>query len=110
MKNVDEQLFEKSLPAAPEAEKFMLGSVLLGHPIQNITAALRPGDFSLEKHRRIFAAMVHLESSGAHVDRVTLAQELSRRGQIESVDGHAYLVSLDEGLPSIANLDAYITL
>jgi replicative DNA helicase len=110
MKNANDQLFEKSLPAAPEAERFVLGSVLVGHSIGNVTAALRAADFSLEKHRRIFAAMAHLEASGAHVDRVTVAQELTRRGQIESVDGHEYLISLDEGLPQIANLDAYVAI
>jgi replicative DNA helicase len=110
MKTADDRLFEKGLPAVPEAEKFVLGSVLIGHPIENITTALRAADFSLEKHRRIFGAMVHLESVGSPVDRLTVAQELMRRGQIESVDGHEYLVSLDEGIPQIANLDAYVSI
>jgi replicative DNA helicase len=102
--------FEKNLPAAPEAEKLVLGSVLVGHPIENITGVLQAADFTLEKHRRIFAAMVHLEASGSKVDRVTLAHEIRRRGQLESVDGMSYLASLDEGMPLLANIDAYVSI
>ena len=33
-----------------------------------------------------------------------------RRDQLESVDGVAYLSSLDEGMPEIVNLDAYVSI
>ena len=33
------------------------------------------------------------------IDRITLANELNKHGQLESVDGVSYLVSLDDGLP-----------
>src|SRR5579872_3023723 len=110
MQLTEAQLFEKSLPSAPEAEKLVLGSVVVGHPIQNITSVLRSSDFSLEKHRRIFAAMVDMEASGTKIDRVTLSHEIRRRGQLESVGGVSYLVSLDEGMPLLANIDAYISI
>ena len=42
------------------------------------------------------------------IDRVTLANELTRQGQLQSVDGLSYLVSLDDGLPVIHNLADYI--
>src|ERR1043166_1815080 len=103
-------LFQKGLPAAPEAEKFVLATALTGRQIENLTVALRATDFMLEKHRRIFAAIVQLESAGSPVDRVTVAQELQRRGQLESVDGMSYLVSIDEGMPEIVNLDAYVSM
>jgi len=103
-------VFETGLRAAPEAEKFVLGSVLVGHPVENITGVLRATDFLLEKHRRIFAAIVHIEASGSKVDRVTLAHEINRRGQLESVDGLSYLASLDEGMPLLANIDAYVSI
>ncbi len=110
MKTGTDQLFKKSLPANTEAEKLVLGSVLVGHPIENITAALRPTDFSLEKHRRIFARMKDLFDRGEHIDRVTLANELTRQRQLESVDGLSYLISLDEGMPLLANIDAYVSI
>lgn len=98
-------LFEKGLPSAPDAEKFVLGSILLGSPIAEVQ--IEAEDFSLEKHRRIFLRMKELDARGEKIDRVTLANELMSQGQIESVDGFSYLISLDEGLPQIGNIDSY---
>ena len=52
--------------------------------------------------------MKDLYDRGEHIDRVTVADELMKQGQLESVDGMSYLISLDEGLPELANLDGYI--
>jgi replicative DNA helicase len=111
MKTQDELLFEKGLPANPDAERYVLGSILLNHAnFDSVTAVLAPSDFSLEKHRRIFARMMDLAQRGDPVDRVTLANELRAQGQLDSVDGLSYLISLDEGLPELANLDAYVNI
>ena len=69
---------------------------------------LEADDFSLEKHRRIFARMGELYVRGERIDRVTLANELMKQNQLESCDGLSYLVSLDDGLPALANLDSYV--
>src|SRR6266404_2526408 len=99
----------KGLPANLDAERFVLGSVLLNDTLYlQVAGSLDTEDFSLEKHRRIFARMKDLYDRGEKIDRVTLANELMKQGQIESVDGFSYLVSLDQGLPDIANLDSYV--
>ena len=101
--------FERGLPANADAERFVLGSILLNQDTYfQVAGAIEPEDFSLEKHRRIFARMKDLYDRGEKIDRVTLANELMKQGQIESVDGFSYLVSLDEGLPALSNLDSYI--
>ena len=99
----------KGLPANLEAERFVLGSILLDDSAFIQTAGLlQPDDFSLEKHRRIFQRMLDLYENGRRIDRVTVAEELMKQGQLESVDGISYLVSLDDGLPRIANLESYV--
>jgi replicative DNA helicase len=101
--------FERGLPANVDAERFVLGSILLNQDTYfQVAGAVEPEDFSLEKHRRIFARMKDLYDRGEKIDRVTLANELMKQGQIESVDGFSYLVSLDEGLPALSNLDSYV--
>src|SRR5438270_7415831 len=101
--------FEKGLPANLDAERFVLGSILLDDTYYlQVAGAVDPGDFSLEKHRRIFARMKDLYGRAVRIDRVTLAEELMKQGQLESVDGLAYLVSLDDGLPEVSNLDHYV--
>jgi replicative DNA helicase len=100
---------ERGLPSNIEAEQVVLGAILLNDSAFVIAAgSLEAGDFALEKHRRIFAAMAALAEEGQKIDTITLANELMRRGQLESVDGVAYLVSLDDRLPQIYNLESYI--
>jgi replicative DNA helicase len=108
MASVDLAL-EKGLPANVDAERLVLGTILLDDSaFVQIAGQLGPEDFSLEKHKRIFARINDLALRGEKIDRVALANELMRHGQLESVDGLSYLVSLDDGLPQIANLDGYV--
>jgi replicative DNA helicase len=101
--------FAKGLPQNADAERYVLGSVLLNDSLYlQVAGAVEPEDFCLEKHRRIFARMKDLYDRGEKIDRVTLTNELMKHGQLESVDGMTYLLSLDEGLPEIVNLESYI--
>ncbi len=101
--------FTKGLPANLDAERFVLGSILLNDAAYlQVAGAVDLDDFSLEKHRRIFARMKDLYDRGEKIDRVTIADELIKSGQLESIDGLSYLISLDDGLPEIANLDSYV--
>jgi replicative DNA helicase len=100
---------QKGLPANIDAEKFILGSVLLDDSrFIDIAGLISHDDFALEKHRRIFTRMNELHERGEKIDRVTVANELLRFNELESIDGLSYLVSLDDGLPHISNLDAYV--
>lgn len=106
---VHDLAFEKGLPASVDTERFVLGSILINDNFYlQVAGALDEQDFSLEKHRRIFARMKDLYDRGERIDRVTLADELIKQGQLESVDGLSYLVSLDDGMPEVANLDSYV--
>jgi replicative DNA helicase len=100
---------ERGLPANLDAERFVLGAILMDDALYiQVAGAIEAEDFSLEKHRRIFLRMGELYARGERIDRVTVANELMKQNQLESVDGITYLVSLDEGLPTLANLDSYV--
>jgi replicative DNA helicase len=100
---------EKGLPTNLDAERFVLGSILLDDGLYIAAAGtLEPDDFSLEKHRRIFRRMGDLHERGEKVDRVTIANELMKFDELEACDGLSYLVSLDDGLPRIPNIESYI--
>jgi replicative DNA helicase len=100
---------DKGLPTNVDAERFVLGSIMLDDAFFiQAAGALESEDFSLEKHRRIFARMAELHERGEKIDRITVANELLRFNELEACDGLSYLVSLDDGLPKIPNLDAYI--
>jgi len=100
---------EKGLPSNLDAERFVLGSILLDDSqFIQVAGILEADDFSLEKHRRIFHRMAELNERGERIDRVTLANELLRYNDLESCDGLSYLVSLDDGLPQIFNVESYV--
>src|SRR5580692_7624377 len=100
---------EKGLPTNVDAERFVLGSILLDESFYiQAAGTLEADDFSLEKHRRIFRRMGELQDRGEKIDRVTVANELMKFNELEACDGLSYLVSLDDGLPQIPNLDSYL--
>jgi replicative DNA helicase len=100
---------EKGLPTNVDAERFVLGSILLDDALYiQAAGTLEADDFSLQKHRLIFRRMGDLQDRGERIDRVTVANELMKFNELESCDGLSYLVSLDDGLPHIPNLESYI--
>jgi replicative DNA helicase len=100
---------EKGLPTNVDAERFVLGSILLDDNFYiQAAGTLEVGDFSLQKHRLIFKRMADLYGRGERVDRVMVATELMKFNELEACDGLSYLISLDEGLPQIPNIDSYV--
>jgi replicative DNA helicase len=97
------------MPANVEAEKTILGAILLDNAAHSEAAEkLDSEDFSLDSHRRIFLRMSELMNEQRAVDIVTLSHELARYKEVESVGGVAYLASLTEGLPRRPVIEEYI--
>jgi replicative DNA helicase len=101
---------ERGMPASPDAERSILGAILLenAHFHEAAEKKLSADDFSLDSHRRIFARMDELIGSGRAVDLVTLVEELAKKKEIESVGGVAYIASLTEGLPRRVSIEEYV--
>jgi len=99
---------DKVLPHNPEAERTVLGAVLVDNAAFNAAAEiLTREDFHRESHRRIFDAMAALAEHSQPIDLVTLKEELSRASALEAVGGAAYLGSLLDGLPRITNVEQW---
>src|SRR5579863_898756 len=109
MATIPDLTLEAGLPANLDAEKTILGAILLDNASHAEAAEhLKSDDFSLDSHRRIFLRMTELIDTGRAVDIVTLSHELSRYKEVESVGGVAYLASLTEGLPRRPVIEDYI--
>ena len=101
--------FDAGLPANIDAEKTILGAILLDNAAHSEAAEkLEPDDFSLDSHRRIYQRMSDLLNEQRPVDIVTLSNELARFKEVEAVGGVAYLASLTEGLPRRPVIEEYI--
>ena len=105
-----EYSLERGLPANLDAERSILGAILLDNFTYTQASAenLQADDFFLDSHRRIYARITELADSGRPVDLVTLAEELSRRKEVEAIGGVAYLSSLTDGLPHRPNIEQYV--
>jgi replicative DNA helicase len=99
---------ERGLPASIDAERSILGAILMETLLFDQAAVLKPDDFSLDAHRRIFSRMRDLQDAGRPVDMITLAEELDRRKEVEAIGGVAYLSSLIDGLPERPSIEHYV--
>ena len=109
MATIPDLTLDAGLPANLDAEKTILGAILLENAAHAEAAeSLKPDDFSLDSHRRVFLRMSELIDTGRTVDIVTLSNELARYKEIEAVGGVAYLASLTEGLPRRPVIEDYV--
>jgi len=98
-----------TLPANVEAERSILGAILLDNRSYNEAAEhLHPEDFSLDAHRRIYSRVIDLMETARPVDIITLIDELNRRKELEAVGDVAYVSSLMDGVPDRPSIEHYI--
>ncbi|HWW50140.1 MAG TPA: replicative DNA helicase [Verrucomicrobiae bacterium] len=99
---------ERPLPHNLEAERSILGAILLdNHALNAAVERLRSDDFFLPQHRHIFEQMIQLGEKQQAIDTVTLMEDLNRRGQLEAAGGVPYLSQLADGLPRVTNVEHY---
>jgi replicative DNA helicase len=99
---------ERPLPHNLEAERSILGAILLdNHALNAAVERLRSDDFFLPQHRHIFEQMIQLGEKQQAIDTVTLMEDLSRRGQLDAAGGVPYLSQLADGLPRVTNVEHY---
>jgi replicative DNA helicase len=109
MATIPDLTLDAGLPANVDAEKTILGAILLDNAAHAEAAGvIKAEDFSLDSHRRIFLRMSELMDSSRAVDIVTLSNELGRYKEVEAIGGVAYLASLTEGLPRRPVIEDYI--
>ena len=99
---------EKSLPQNLEAERSVLGSILLdSSALSFVVPILREEDFFPDTHRRIYRAMGELFERSAEIDVLTIKEVLDRSGGLEKAGGASYLSSLADAVPDVANVEHY---
>ena len=99
---------ERSLPHNLEAERCVLGSILIHNAAFNSAAELLDADdFFRDAHRRVFDRMVDLNERGEAIDLVTLKDELGRAGDLDAVGGPAYVAGLVDGVPRSTHVEHY---
>lgn len=103
-----EKVIGKKLPSHIEAEKSVLGALLLNDEnLIKISETLTPKDFYIPAHTSIYGAIIEISQRMERLDIVTLQNELEKKGVLEDVGGLVYLLSLQEDIPSIGLIEQH---
>jgi replicative DNA helicase len=95
-------------PYNQDAEAAVLGGILLNNDaLALVQDIIRPQDFYMEVHRRIYEAIEALSKSSQPVDHLTLGNELKNRGDLEKIGGAIVLANLTDSVATVANVDHY---
>jgi replicative DNA helicase len=99
---------DRPMPQSPDAERAVLGSILINNnAFYRVIGTIETEDFFKDAHRSIFSAMRRLAEDSREIDMLTIKDELAKRAQLEQVGGPAYISSLVDGIPDIANVERY---
>src|ERR671910_3394242 len=105
---IRDQPFERALPNSSEAERAILGATLLDNGlISQAIEQLKPEDFYVPSHRRIFVAMIMLFERSAEINPILIGEELKKENALESVGGISFITNLTYGLPHSTNIAHY---
>ncbi|MDO5580019.1 MAG: replicative DNA helicase [Planctomycetia bacterium] len=101
-------LFDRMPPSSLEAEKNVVGAILLDPLIcDEIALLLRPSDFYSDALRRIYTQLLHLHNSGSGIDLVLLKERLQETGELEEVGGIVFLAELMNSVQTVAHAVHY---
>ena len=99
---------DRFVPANPEAELAVLGSLLIDpDALVDVMAVLKPEDFYSERHQWIYQAILALSAKRQPADFVTVCDELERRKQLDEVGGAAYVMDLINAVPTAIHARYY---
>ena len=98
-------------PNNQQAEQSVLGCAMSGErPLAEITAILKTDDFYRPDHRLIYDAVCDLYMNSKPVDIITVSDYLDGKSQLEKAGGLAYISSLPDQAPVLANAGHYADL
>jgi len=102
---IRDPILERPLPSTPETEKAILGAIILDNSlIAQAVELLKPSDFYVPSHRRIFTAMIALFERGSEINPILIAEELRRDNSLEASGGVLFLTNLTYGLPHVTSI------
>src|SRR2546427_2155237 len=101
---------DRSLPMSVDAERSILGGILLDANAYEEAAALglTASDFSLDAHRRLYSRMMDLAESSRPIDTITLIEELERHRELGRVVDVGYVSGLMDGVPDRPSIKHYV--
>ncbi|MAV93165.1 MAG: replicative DNA helicase [Candidatus Marinimicrobia bacterium] len=95
------------MPYAPEAEKAVLGCMLINQESVSIAIQKLSSESFEKKNSLIFKNMERLFNNNENIDYVSLGNELEKNNELELIGGYHYLTGLANNAPSAESVDYY---
>ena len=103
-----ESMLGKSLPSNIDAERAILGAILLNDECyHSIADVLLAADFYMPAHKAIYQAIVTLAGNNQRIDMITLQHQLEMQKEMDVAGGVIYLVGLQEDIPSVGLIEQH---
>jgi len=101
-------LLDRQPPANLEAERNILGSILLlPEACDDVALIVRPEDFYDDAHQKIYRHLLDLHESGQRIDVTLLIERLKTAGEFDVIGGAAMIAELAQSVPTAANAEYY---
>lgn len=105
---MEQMNYDRVAPQAIELEVATLGAILIERDaIQDVSNILNGDCFYLEKHQKIWHAVISLYHEQSPIDMLTVCEQLKSLGEYEMVGGAAYIASLTNSIGSAANAETH---
>jgi len=103
-----EELPEKLPPQSIEAEKSLLGCLMLDkNAITKVADYLTPKDFYKSTHQEIYQSCLELFEKGEPIDLLSISTRLKEKNILKEVGGNSYLTELINVVPTASHISNY---
>ena len=100
--------YDRTPPQDLDAERSVLGGMMISKDaIADVVEQIRGTDFYRPAHEVVYDAILDLYGRGEPADAITVADELTKRGEIGRIGGAPYLHTLISSVPTAANAGYY---
>ena len=105
---LNSEILDRLPPQSLEAEKAVLGSLLLDPQVcDEIALILRKEDFYADANQRLYRSLMAMHDEGKRIDITLLVERLKQDGEYEAIGGAAYLAEVAQSVPYAANAVYY---
>lgn len=105
---VSSEILDRLPPQSLEAERAVLGSILLDPQMcDDVALILRPDDFYADANQKLYRSLLAMHDEGKRIDVTLLVERLKLAGDFEAIGGAAYLAEVAQSVPYAANATYY---
>jgi len=103
-----EELYDLTPPHDLDAEKGVLGSVLIRPVVlDDVAGVLKPNQFYADANRKLYTHLLAMHGDRQPIDTLLLVQRLKAAGDLEAIGGPAYLAEVAQSSPVAAHAMHY---